>query len=232
MYRKLNQRLKSERKRWKAYKGENIYLPPSGPQKLFQAKHILRHYAACLAVVDMLDAKDPYTADHSIRVSKMCCRLALMMRLSRAQIMFATITAGIHDIGKVGIPDAVLLKESRLNTREFDVIKLHSGIGANVLLKIRGFDEIAAGVWHHHERWDGTGYPDGQAGVDIPLFSRIVAICDSIDAMRSTRVYRKGMTDCDCRQEMEKNAGIMYDPDLISLCLSNWDFLIGDLYVD
>lgn len=230
MYRRFNQQLKSERRRWKAYKGKPIWLPPSNPQKVFQAKHLLHHYAACLAIVDMLDAKDPYTAEHSIRVSKMCCRLAIMMHLSRAQIIFATITAGAHDIGKVGVPDHILLKEGPLDSYEFDAIKHHSGVGADILLKIRGFEKIASGVWHHHERWDGTGYPDGQAACDIPLFARMIAICDSIDAMRSTRSYRKGMSDYDCRQELEKNSGIMYDPDLIALCLANWDFLIGNLY--
>lgn len=232
MYRRFNNQLKAERERWKAYSGKRIHLPPSNLQRIFQTRHLIRHYTACLAIVDMLDAKDPYTAEHSLRVSKMCCRLALMMRMSRAQIISATIAAGAHDIGKVGVPDSVLLKEGSLDSHEFDVIKHHPGIGADILLKIKGFEKIAAGVWHHHERWDGTGYPDGQAASEIPLFARMIAICDSIDAMRSTRSYRKGMTDCDCRQEIERNAGIMYDPELVSICLPNWDFLVGDLYVN
>lgn len=232
MYRSFSHQLKAERKRWEAYSGKKILLPPSGPQKIFQIRHLVRHYTACLAVVDMLDAKDPYTAEHSIRVSKMCCRLALMMRLPRTQIVSAVIAAGAHDIGKVGVPDRILLKEGRLDPYEFDVIQHHPGIGADILLKIHGFEEIAAGVWHHHERWDGTGYPDGQTASDIPLFARMIALCDSIDAMRSDRSYRKGMTDFDCRQEIKKNSGVMYDPELTAICLSNWDFLVGDLYVN
>lgn len=232
MYRRFNNQLRAERKRWKAYSGKRIHLPPSSLQRIFQTRHLIRHYTACLAIVDMLDAKDPYTAEHSLRVSKMCCRLALMMRMSRVQIISATIAASAHDIGKVGVPDSVLLKEGSLDSHEFDVIKHHPGIGADILLKIKGFEKIAAGVRHHHERWDGTGYPDGQAASEIPLFARMIAICDSIDAMRSTRSYRKGMTDCDCRQEIERNAGVMYDPELVSICLPNWDFLVGDLYVN
>ncbi len=102
----------------------------------------------------------------------------------------------------------------------------------NLLIEYFEMKENGAGVWHHHERWDGSGYPDGQAGTEIPLYSRMIALCDSIDAMRSSRSYRKEMTDYDCRREIEKNAGIMYDPELTSLCLSNWDFLTGDLYVN
>jgi len=232
MYRKFNDQIRVELGRWKAYSGKQLHLPPSDPRKILPIRHLIRHYTACLAIVDMLDAKDPYTAEHSIRVSKMCCRLALMMRLSRTQIISAIIAAGAHDIGKVGVPDRVLLKEGPLDANEFDIIKHHSGIGADILLKIHGFEKIAAGVWHHHERWDGTGYPDGQAASDIPLFARMIAICDSIDAMRSTRSYRKGMSDYDCRQEIEKNSGTMYDPELVAICLSNWDFLLGDLYVN
>lgn len=232
MYRKIYGQLQSECKRWKAYSGKKIFLPPSNPQKRLRTRYLLQHYAAYFAIVDMLDAKDSYTAEHSIRVSKMCLRLGLMMRLSRSQIISATIAAGAHDIGKIGVPDYILLKEGSLDSGEFDIIKHHPGIGADILLKIRGFEDIASGVWHHHERWDGTGYPNGQAASDIPLFARMIAICDSVDAMRSNRSYRKGMSDRACRQEMEKNAGIMYDPELISICLSNWDFLIGDLYVN
>ena len=230
MYRSFNRQLRSERKRWEVYRGRRMLLPPSGPRKIFQIRHLIRHYTACLAVVDMLDAKDPYTAEHSMRVSRMCCRLALMMRLPRTQIVSAMIAAGAHDIGKVGVPDRVLLKEGPLDPQEFDLIKHHPGIGADILLKVRGFEEMAAGVWHHHERWDGAGYPDGQAGSEIPQLSRMIALCDSIDAMRSNRSYRKGMSDLDCRREIEKNAGVMYDPELTALCLSNWDFLVGDLY--
>lgn len=230
MYKNFNHQLQLERDRWRAYSGKKLYLRPGSPHKIIKIRHLIRHYTACLAVVDMLDARDPYTAEHSIRVSKMCRRLALMMHLPYPQIVSAVIAAGAHDIGKVGIPDRILLKEGRLDSHEFAIIKNHPGIGANILIKIRGFEEIAAGVWHHHERWDGTGYPDGQAGFDIPLFSRMIALCDSIDAMRSDRSYRKGMADFDCRREIEKNSGMMYDPELASICLKNWDFLVGDLY--
>lgn len=232
MYKMFKSELRSECTRWHAYNGKKIILPFSNPRRLFQSRHLIRHYTACLAVVDMLDAKDPYTAEHSARVSKMCLRLALMIRLPRSKIVSATIAAGVHDIGKVGVMDCVLLKEGALDDHEFDIIKHHPGIGADVLLKIQGYEKIAAGVWHHHERWDGTGYPDGQEGEQIPLYARMIAICDSIDAMRSSRSYRKGMTDCDCRKEIEKNAGTMYDPELALVCLANWDFLIGDLYVN
>lgn len=232
MYRTFQNQLRLEVRRWHAYSGKKIILRPSNPKRVLQNRHLIRHYTACVAIVNMLDAKDPYTAEHSKRVLKMCLRLALMTRMPLSKIVSATIAAGVHDIGKVGVPDRVLLKEGSLDFHEFEIIKRHSGIGADVLLKIRGFEEIAAGVRHHHERWNGTGYPDGQAGLEIPLYARMIAICDSIDAMRSNRSYRKGMTDCDCRMEIEKNVGIMYDPELAAVCLDNWDFLSGDLYVN
>ena len=232
MYKIFNNQLRSECIRWKAHSGRRILLMPSNPVEVLHTKHLMRHYTACLAVVDMLDARDPYTAEHSRRVAFMCLRLAIMMRLPRTQIVHAMIAAGGHDIGKVGVPDNILLKDGALSSQEFDILKHHSSIGANILLKISGFEEIASAVWHHHERWDGAGYPDGQAASDIPLMSRMIALCDSIDAMRSDRSYRKGMSDRNCRQEIEKNAGIMYDPDLASLCLANWEFLTGNLYVN
>ncbi|RKJ75098.1 HD domain-containing protein [Butyricicoccus sp. 1XD8-22] len=169
MYRTFKNQRKAECIRWHAYSGKRIILPPSNPKRILQIRHLVRHYAACLAVVDMLDAKDPYTAEHSLRVSKMCLRLALMLHLPRTKIVSAMIAAGAHDIGKVGVPDCVLLKEGSLDDYEYNVIKRHPGIGADVLLKVQGYERIAAGVWHHHERWDGSGYPDGQAGTEIPF---------------------------------------------------------------
>lgn len=232
MYRTFQNQERLECSRWKAHSGKRTFLAPSSPVDILHTRHLARHYTACLAIVDMLDAKDPYTAEHSRRVADMCLRLAVMMHQPRTQIVRAIVAAGAHDIGKVGVPDCILLKEGPLDDEEFEILKRHSSIGANILLKISGFEEIAAAVWHHHERWDGSGYPDGQAGADIPLIARMIALCDSIDAMRSDRSYRKGMANCDCRREIEKNAGIMYDPELAALCLSNWEFLIGNLYVN
>ena len=102
MYRTIKNQRQAECIRWHAYNGKRLILPPSNPQRILQIRHLIRHYTACLAVVDMLDAKDPYTAEHSLRVSKMCLRLALMLRLPRVKIVNVTIAAGVHDIGKVG----------------------------------------------------------------------------------------------------------------------------------
>lgn len=153
MYKTFLNQLRLECARWKAHNGKRIRLVPSNLLDILRTRHLVRHYTACMAVVDMLDARDPYTAEHTRRVAIMCQRIAIIMRLPSTQIVRAIIAGGGHDIGKVGVPDRILLKEGALDSQEFEILKHHSSIGANILLKISDFEEIAAAVWHHHERW-------------------------------------------------------------------------------
>ena len=202
-------------------------------------------------IVFSLEAKDSYSSQHSRRVAKMCAALARVMNLSPEQERKAEITASIHDIGKIGIPDAVLLAPRRLTDEEFATMKRHPVIGAEIVEKMltsseerlhvdlgrdetirRNIGEILSGIRNHHERWDGRGYPDGLQGEEIPMLARMIALCDTTDAMLSNRVYRRHLDEETCRAEIEKNRGVMYDPVLAELYLRHWDEIVGDLYHD
>ena len=174
-------------------------------------------------ITSALDAKDAYTAGHSQRVSDMSLKLSELMGLPEHEINKIHIAAHLHDIGKIGIPDAVLNKEARLTDEEWLVMKSHPGIGADILSKSKMLSELIGIVLHHHERFDGKGYPDGLAAERIPVGARIIAICDSIDAMTSNRRYRKALSWDVCFQEIEKNLGTMYDPIIGRFALDHWE---------
>lgn len=178
-------------------------------------------------IVSALDAKDPYTAGHSSRVSDMSLVVCDLMKINSKEKQSIHIAAHLHDIGKIGVPDNVLLKEGRLNDDEWEKIKKHPVIGANILSKSHHLRELVDIVLHHHERYDGKGYPDRLSGKNIPLGARIIAICDSIDAMTSNRCYRKAHDFDFCYSEIEKNIGLMYDPVIAKTVLSNWNKVIS-----
>ncbi len=182
-------------------------------------------------ITSALDARDPYTGDHSRRVSDMACEICRLMGLSEETGSEIHVAGHLHDIGKIGIPDRVLLKEGKLNDEEWVLMKKHPEIGANILVKSEHFARIAAIILHHHERWDGKGYPFGAKGEEIPLGARIIAVCDSIDAMASKRAYRNSLPLSVCREEIEKNAGIMYDPEIARIALDNWELLTKEYEV-
>lgn len=176
-------------------------------------------------ITSALDARDPYTGKHSERVSDMACFIGELMGLTEAETQEIHIAGHLHDIGKIGIPDRVLLKEGKLDDEEWKLMKKHPEIGADILSKSSHFARLAAIILHHHERWDGNGYPFGAKGTEIPLGARIIAVCDSIDAMASKRAYRNALPLEVCKAEIEKNVGIMYDPEVARLALENWDKL-------
>lgn len=144
-----------------------------------------------------------------------------MLGLSDDEIQEIHIAAHLHDIGKIGIPDSVLLKPGRLDDDEWKMMKRHPQIGADILAKSPSFSRISAIILHHHERYDGKGYPFGAKEQEIPLGSRIIAVCDSIDAMASARAYRKALPLDTVYEEIEKNIGLMYDPDVAKKLLDN-----------
>lgn len=174
-------------------------------------------------IVSALDAKDPYTAGHSQRVSDMALALSEFLGLDKKEIEKIHIAAHLHDIGKIGIPDCVLNKPEKLSEEEWAAMKRHPGIGADILSKSRHLKELKDIVLYHHERFDGKGYPEGLKGEEIPLGARIIAICDSIDAMTSDRGYRSAYSMDHCYEEIEKNLGVMYDPVIGALALKHWD---------
>lgn len=132
------------------------------------------------------------------------------------------IAAHLHDIGKIGIRDSVLLKEGKLSDEEWEIMKSHSVQGYNILKNVKSFEEVAKIVRSHHERFDGKGYPDGLKGEEIPLGARIIAVADSIDAMISDRPYRKGMNPEFSKEQIKKNIEIMYDPQIAACVIEHW----------
>ena len=176
-------------------------------------------------ITSALDARDPYTGNHSRRVADMACDLFHVLGLPEDITREIHIAGHLHDIGKIGIPDKVLLKPGRLNDEEWELMKQHSKIGADILAGAAKFARIAAIILHHHERFDGKGYPFGAKGEEIPLGSRIIAVCDSIDAMASSRAYRGALPLETVRSEIEKNSGLMYDPDVAKAMLDNWQIV-------
>jgi len=179
-------------------------------------------------IVAALEAKDRFTADHSLRVSDMAEQICKIMVLPEEQTEMIHMAAHVHDIGKISIPEAILEKPGALDDEEWSQIRQHPSMGADILNRSAELSEIANIVLHHHERWDGKGYPDGQKGRDIPLGSRIIAVCDSIDAMISERPYRKTLSQQKCREEIEQNSGVMYDPDIVRVVLQKWNQIVSD----
>lgn len=186
-----------------------------------------QYHDLILCVVSALEARDSYTSFHSSRVAEMVEALCKFLGISGDQEELFHISAHLHDVGKIGIRDEVLLKAGRLNDEEWEIMKSHSLQGYEILRKAKLFENVAIIVRGHHERWDGKGYPDRLSGSSIPLGSRIIAIADSIDAMISDRPYRKGLDVSICKEEIKKNAGIMYDPDVVKVAMDNWEELIA-----
>lgn len=182
----------------------------------------------CIATA--LDTRDPYSGNHSRRVGDMALMLCRKLGLSDAETEEIHIAGHVHDVGKIGIPDTILLKNGKLNDYEWELMKKHSEIGADIISKSEDLARIGAIIAHHHERYDGKGYPYGAKGNEIPIGARIIAVCDSIDAMSSERAYRSSMPFEDIKREIEYNIGTMYDPDIAITALKEWDNIIG-MYV-
>jgi HD-GYP domain-containing protein (c-di-GMP phosphodiesterase class II) len=183
------------------------------------------------ALTAAIDAKDRYTRGHSERVSHVSTQIARAIGLSAEDVETIRIAGLVHDVGKIGVPEAVLCKQGRLTDPEFDAIKRHPQIGYGILQDIRPLKGVLPGVLHHHERWDGKGYPSGLSGESIPLQARIIAIADTFDAMSSTRSYRPAMPRDKVLAELQRCAGTQFDPALIPafmrLDLSEFDLLVA-----
>lgn len=178
------------------------------------------------SIIAALEARDVYTADHSRRVSDLTERLCGVIGLKQNEIEKIHIAADVHDIGKIGVPDSILLKPTKLSQDEWCVMKSHPEIGAHILSKSKALEPVSNIVLHHHERYDGKGYPHGLKGEQIPYGARIIAICDSVDAMLSKRAYRNPLSIETCKDEIERNIGFMYDPDIANCMLNNWNEIV------
>jgi HD-GYP domain-containing protein (c-di-GMP phosphodiesterase class II) len=170
---------------------------------------------AVMALADIVDDRDPYTYGHCKRVAEFSAAICGRMGLSPDLTDEVVLAARVHDVGKIGIRDAVLLKPSGLTDEEFDHIKEHPEIGARLTARFPDFASGTRYIRHHHERWDGSGYPTGLRGKEIPLGARIIAVADTYDAITSTRPYRSALTDEVAQAEMTRAAGTQLDPDVV-----------------
>jgi len=171
------------------------------------------------ALTAAIDAKDSYTFGHSERVALLSRMLAQAVGLDEETCERVYLAGLVHDVGKIGVPEAVLTKPGRLTDDEFELIKMHPDIGGNILKDIRRMQDLVPGVLYHHERWDGRGYPSGKAGREIPLFGRLIGIADAFDAMSSNRTYRDAMALERVLDEFKRCRGEQFDPELTDVFL-------------
>ena len=182
-------------------------------QAVHQREEMLLGFVRSL--VSSLDAKDPYTRGHSERVAAIARALAVRLGCTDEEVEAIHLSGLLHDVGKIGIDDAVLCKPGHLTDAEFEQIKRHPAIGYQILGGIRSLAHILPGVRNHHESWDGSGYPDGLAGTEIPRQARILAVADSYDAMTSDRPYRNGMPLERLQSIFADGRGTQWDPEVI-----------------
>ena len=176
------------------------------------------------AFTNCIDGKDAYTNGHSYRVALYTTMLANKMGITDQATLDKYYNIGLlHDIGKISIPDAILTKPGKLTPEEFSTIRSHAQEGYKILKDVKIQEDIAAGAHYHHERYDGTGYPDGLIGKDIPQVARIIAVADAFDAMSSTRSYRKKLPLDYIAKEIETYAGTQFDPEVANAFLSLYE---------
>jgi len=173
-----------------------------------------------LTIIRILEYHDPYTKGHSKNVATLASLLAEKMGLPDEMIRKTYWAALVHDIGKIVIPSTILNKEGKLTIEEFEIIKKHPVYGHDFLSTSSELRELAKYVYHHHERWDGKGYPSGLSGEDIPLISRIISVVDAWDAMRSDRPYRRGLSTEIAKKEIVEHSGIQFDPNIVKVFIS------------
>jgi len=169
-----------------------------------------------------IEARDPYARGHASRVTVFAQAMAKRIELDKERLSVLRLSALLHDVGKLAVPPAVLLKRGPLTEVEFVQVRRHPAAGVRMLRSLGAPREILPSVLHHHERWDGAGYPRGRAGERIPLEARILTVADSFDAMTSTRPYRAPRHVPDALEELCRCAGSQFDPDLVGVFTEAW----------
>jgi len=172
---------------------------------------------AIKSLIAAMEAKDRYTSGHSMRVVHYSMMMADCLNLSHEDRFVLQLSAALHDIGKIGMPDDILKKSASLKEIEYVYMKEHPVIGSRIVGNIDDLKEVAAVIKHHHERYDGSGYPDGLKGEVIPLFSRILAIVDAYESLVSDRIYRKSISKERATEIILENAGTQFDPELAEI---------------
>lgn len=198
---------------------ESLAFPPTPVTSLDKVRKDF-YELTIKTLLSALKCKDDYTWGHSLRVAYFCVSVGKEMGFSPEEIYELEVAALFHDLGKIGVPESVLRKPSRLTDEEFLEMKLHPSKSYDILAEFPIFKQAAINAKHHHERFDGRGYPDGLKGEDIPLFSRIILISDTFDAMTSTRPYRKGLPFEVAFAELREFAGTQFDPVIVEKFIS------------
>ncbi len=179
----------------------------------------LEQFETIYAFAEAIGARDGYTMGHSEKVAEYARLIAEKMGLDSKTVDLAYLCGIVHDVGKIGIPEEVLNKKGPLDSEEYKLIMGHSQMGASILSHISWLDDIVPIIEAHHERYNGTGYPRGLKGGDIPLLSRILAVADAFDAMTSDRSYRKAYPLEKALDELERNSGTQFDPEIVKIFL-------------
>ncbi len=172
-----------------------------------------------ITLSSMVELKDPYTEGHCARTRGAVSGMGELLGLSRKEADEAIAAATLHDIGKVGVPDAILTKPAKLNEEEYALIKRHPEMGVEAVKAVERLRNVLPLIRHHHEAWDGSGYPDGLKGEAIPLGARIIAVLDAYDAMTSDRAYRSAMPPEAALAVLSENAGKQFDPRVVAAFL-------------
>jgi len=172
-------------------------------------------YGTAQALAETIEKRDPYTGGHTKRVMNYSIAIGKAIGLSKKEIEDLRLAAILHDVGKIGVRDNILLKEDRLDPEELEKMNMHPQYGADILNHVKKLRDIIPGVRGHHERIDGKGYPDNLRDGDIPTIARIIAVADTFDAMTTDRPYRKAMSSETALEELRKNSGIQFDKDVV-----------------
>jgi putative nucleotidyltransferase with HDIG domain len=179
----------------------------------------IARFRAAASLARAVDSRDAYTGSHSERVATLAAEVATQLGLPAEEIELTRLAGSLHDLGKLAIPEEILRKPAALSDAERLVLERHPQIGYRMLESL-GVDPIAYWVLHHHERWDGSGYPDGLAEDRIPLGARIIFVSDAFDAMTSDRLYRDSLSYEDAISEVERCSGSQFDPDVVNAFLA------------
>jgi HD-GYP domain-containing protein (c-di-GMP phosphodiesterase class II) len=173
--------------------------------------------ASIRAIVEAVDAKDPYTRGHSARVVDYALAIGNALDFNKDELKRLEVSAILHDVGKIGIPDRILGKPGKLTYEEFSYMKRHPVLGSSIIEPIAELRDLIPNIMYHHEKYDGSGYPKGLKGEEIPFFARIICIADSFDAMTTDRPYRKRKSRKIAFKELRDNSGTQFDPKLVPI---------------